>query len=333
MTIRKTYKNSTAEIACIALHAILFIFSMTSSAAYAFGDGVADISTGGGPQTVSQFNTANPEFINWLSKPQEVSLIFNIGQDIDLKKDDLRKAVSAAEACWNKALVTAGASALKLSLSLSQVTPIQNEVDMKGDYRQPGLQDNGKPLDNNILGAKTSTYNIFLSRHVSRSHVKPVWAESIDMQTRLLAIQASKYSLECDQIFYEELDPIQSKDQTTMSSDEKDKLNRLREKYHSVCQKAADIEDNMPDMDLPMGSQIYISPKGSFDDLVSTLAHELGHAWGGLDDRYKGNPASRARNANNLMGINTPCILEMPQIESIFNFRKSGKQEDFSSAD
>jgi len=38
------------------------------------------------------------------------------------------------------------------------------------------------------------------------------------------------------------------------------------------------------------------------NDFAETLAHEVGHAWGGLADRYNGTPEQREQNASYLMG-------------------------------
>lgn len=80
---------------------------------------------------------------------------------------------------------------------------------------------------------------------------------------------------------------------------------------------------------LQNGNLVYISPEKNKQELAHTIAHELGHAFGGLDDRYKGSSESRQENKNNLMGLNTECNLEKAQIELIKEYRKTGKEEIF----
>ncbi|NOT78640.1 MAG: hypothetical protein HOP07_06505 [Bacteriovoracaceae bacterium] len=261
----------------------------------------------------------------------------SLGNNLKFSANDIKEAVIEAVTCWNTALENAGEKTLNVSIDMKKIINLTDETGVNGNIDQPALDDLGNPPKECSQGYKASEYNIVISNKIERSHVKPYWNKNINLNLKKKAIQVGKLSIECNRIFKEELDPLQSLSQSTIDEVEWKKIQIKREiiskKYSVVCDRLAkeqdDLESKMPD--LPNGNLVYISPEKSKQELAHTITHELGHAWGGLDDRYKGSPESRQKNKNNLMGLNAECNLEKAQIESIKKYRKTGKQEVFDS--
>lgn len=269
---------------------------------------------------------------NWII-PVNISL----GNNLKFSADEIKEAVNEAVTCWNTALENAGEKSLKLSINIKNIINLTDEVGILGNINQPALDDLGNPLKECSQGHKASEYNIVISNKIERSHVKAYWSKDISLNLKKKAIQVGKLAIECDRIFKEELDPLQTLSHSITDEVEWKKIQIKREivskKYSKVCDQLTkeqdDLESKMPE--LPTGSLVYISPDKSKLELAHTIAHELGHAWGGLDDRYKGSSESRQKNKNNLMGLNAECNLEKAQIEFIKKYQKTGKKEVFDT--
>jgi hypothetical protein len=261
----------------------------------------------------------------------------SLGNNLKFSADDIKEAVSDAVTCWNTAIENAGEKTLKVSIDIKNIINLTDETGIISNINQPALDDLGNPFKECSQGYKASEYNIIISNKIERSHVKPFWNKNISLNLKKKAIQIGKLSIECDRIFKEELAPLQSNLGSTIDEVEEDKRKIkweiVSKKHSEVCEQVAkeqdDLESKMPE--LPIGNLVYISPEKSKQELAYTIAHELGHAWGGLDDRYNGSSESRQKNKNNLMGLSAECNLEKTQIESIKKYRKTGKQEVFES--
>ena len=265
---------------------------------------------------------------NWLI-PVNVSL----GNNLNFTSNDIKEAIREAVTCWNTALDNAGEKTLKVSIDIENIINLTDETGLISNINQPALDDLGNTLKNSSQGYKATEYNIVISNKIERSHVKSYWPKSISLSIKKKAVQVGKLSVECNRIYNEELNPLQSITDEVELKKIQSKKEIISTKYTETCDQFAkeqdDLESKTPE--LPNGSLVYISPEKSKQELARTIAHELGHAWGGLDDRYKGTSESRQKNKNNLMGLDAVCILEKAQIESIKKYRETGKQEVFDS--
>lgn len=270
---------------------------------------------------------------------EDHTIRFNIhlGSDTSNTDGTLDQAIQSAQNCLNQAFQSAGAHSFHLSLKVDASSSLSSEEEAKlpAHFMAPLLDDQGSPLHGFVNGARTNQFEVFLSKRISRSNVKPLYNASVPLKERLLAVKVGQARETCDSIYENELDPVQQK-LSGPCYDNKD-LIALREvisaKYKLACNMAAKLEDETSDRELPNASALFIHPEATANELGKTLAHELMHAFGGLQDRYKGSAASREKWSNNLMGARDSahqeltCSLTSDQIKAILAYRKTGKKE------
>lgn len=266
---------------------------------------------------------------NSLIIPVNISL----GTNLKFSVDDIKEAISEAENCWNTALENAGEKNLKVSMNVKTIISLTDEGDIIGNINEPALDHQGYPLKKMSQGYSASEYNIIISNKIERSHVKPYWDKKISLNIRRKALEVGRLSVECNRIYTEELDPLQKIPYEQKNDEITNQIDKVTKKYYEVCDQLQKLQDDLDSkgFKLPGSNLVYLSPEKSKQELAQTIAHELGHAWGGLDDRYKGESDSRQKNRNNLMGLDAVCKLEKNQVESIRKYRKNGKEEVFDS--
>lgn len=269
---------------------------------------------------------------NWII-PVNISLGANLG----FSADDIKEAVKEAANCWNTALENANRKTFKVSIDIKQIITLTDETGVIGNINQPALDDLGNPLKECSEAYKASEFNLVISNKIERSHIKEYWNKNINLNLRKKALQVGKLSIECDRIHKEELAPLNLLSGSTTDETEYKKIQIKREiiskRFDEVCNQLTkeqdDLKRELPN--LPDGNLVYLSPEKSKEELARTIAHELGHAWGGLADRYKGSPESRQKNKINLMGLSAECNIEKAQITSIERYQKTGEVEVFDS--
>lgn len=253
-----------------------------------------------------------------LAHADVIKLDVAVGETAPLNRFVTREYIRRAERCINSALMTAGHPSLRVFMRPELRTLTEGEEQALPAYDfEPALTKTGYPLQGMETGATAQVFTIFVSNRIPRSHVKSVWTSEIPLEDRIQALKLSEARERCERFFNEEVQPLIEK--LPIKIEEQQRFNATTERYREICFVADRMEHSATKHHLAPSSEIYIAPKAQ-TDLTLAIAHTFVRSWGGLAELSQ----KVGVDQNNLMSKTPTCRLTAQQVQSIFEFRKTG---------